>query len=80
MRCAPRKRRTPGQKSIEHFTGIFEGCSTIEDQLIKGPKSLGRNVATYDPARAQDLHRAHGEESDLAGSDAGLGARSMARR
>jgi hypothetical protein len=42
-----------GQKSIEHFTGIFEGCSTIEDQLIKGPKSLGQNVATFDPARAQ---------------------------
>jgi len=44
-----------GQKSIEHFTGIFEGCSTIEDQLIKGPKSLGRNVATYDPALATAL-------------------------
>jgi imidazolonepropionase-like amidohydrolase len=44
-----------GQKSIEHFTGIFEGCSTIEDQLIKGPKSLGVNVKTYDPARAQAL-------------------------
>ena len=44
-----------GQKSIEHFTGIFEGCSTIEEQLLKGPKTLGRNVATYDPARAQAL-------------------------
>jgi imidazolonepropionase-like amidohydrolase len=44
-----------GQKSIEHFTGIFEGCSTIEDQLIKGPKSLGQNVATFDPARAKAL-------------------------
>ena len=44
-----------GQRSIEHFTGIFEGCSTIEDQLIKGPKSLGRNVSTFDPARAQRL-------------------------
>jgi imidazolonepropionase-like amidohydrolase len=44
-----------GQKSIEHFTGIFEGCSTIEDQLIKGPKSLGVNVKTYDPARAEAL-------------------------
>ena len=42
-----------GQKSIEHFTGIFEGCTTIEDQLLKGPKSLGRNVAAYDPARAK---------------------------
>jgi imidazolonepropionase-like amidohydrolase len=44
-----------GQKSIEHFTGIFEGCSTIEDQLLKGPKGLGLNVKTYDPVRAQAL-------------------------
>jgi imidazolonepropionase-like amidohydrolase len=44
-----------GQRSIEHFTGIFEGCSTIEDQLIKGPKSLGRNVSTYDATRAREL-------------------------
>lgn len=44
-----------GQKSIEHFTGVFEGCSTIEDQLLKGPKSLGRNVSTYDAARAKAL-------------------------
>jgi len=44
-----------GQKSIEHFTGIFEGCSTIEDQLLKGPKGLGLNVKTYDPGRAKTL-------------------------
>lgn len=44
-----------GQGSIEHFTGIFEGCSTIEDQLITGAKSLGQNVRTYDPARARTL-------------------------
>jgi imidazolonepropionase-like amidohydrolase len=44
-----------GQKSIEHFTGIFEGCSTIEDQQIKGPKGLGLNVKTHDPARAKAL-------------------------
>ncbi len=44
-----------GQKSIEHFTGIFEGCSTIEDQLLKGPKSLGQNVSTYDAGRAKTL-------------------------
>src|SRR6202789_2019934 len=44
-----------GQKSIEHFTGIFEGCSTIEDQLIKGPKTLGLNVKNYDAARAKAL-------------------------
>lgn len=44
-----------GQKSIEHFTGIFEGCTGIEDDLIKGPKSLGLNVKNYDPARAKAL-------------------------
>lgn len=44
-----------GQKSIEHFTGIFEGASTIEDQLITGPKSLGVNVRTFDAGRAQQL-------------------------
>jgi imidazolonepropionase-like amidohydrolase len=44
-----------GQKSIEHFTGVFEGCSTIEEQLIKGPKSLGQNVKTFDAGRARTL-------------------------
>jgi imidazolonepropionase-like amidohydrolase len=44
-----------GQKSIEHFTGIFEGCTAIEDQLIKGPKGLGLNVRNYDPVRAKAL-------------------------
>ena len=44
-----------GQKSIEHFTGIFEGASTIEDRLITGPKSLGVNVKTFDPQRARQL-------------------------
>ncbi|MDP9095871.1 MAG: amidohydrolase family protein [Pseudomonadota bacterium] len=44
-----------GQKSIEHLTGIFEGASTIEDQLISGPKSLGVNVKTFDPERARRL-------------------------
>jgi len=45
-----------GQKSIEHFTGVFEGCSTIEDQLVTGsPRGPGPNVRAYDPARAQKL-------------------------
>ena len=44
-----------GQKSIEHFTGIFEGSTPIEDDLLKGPKSLGLNVKNYDPARAKTL-------------------------
>ena len=44
-----------GQRSIEHFTGVFEGCSTDEDALLKGPKGPSRVVATYDPARAVAL-------------------------
>jgi imidazolonepropionase-like amidohydrolase len=44
-----------GQKSIEHFTGIFEGSTAIEDALLKGPKSLGLNVKNYDPVRAKTL-------------------------
>jgi imidazolonepropionase-like amidohydrolase len=44
-----------GQKSIEHFTGIFEGCTPIEDRLLKGPKTLGLNVKNYDPERAKAL-------------------------
>ncbi|MBV8495868.1 MAG: amidohydrolase family protein [Gammaproteobacteria bacterium] len=45
-----------GQKSIEHFTGIFEACSTIEDKLVTGtPRGPGPNVKTYDPARARTI-------------------------
>jgi len=44
-----------GQKSIEHFTGVFEGCSPIEDELMKGPKGPGKFVATFDEARATAL-------------------------
>jgi imidazolonepropionase-like amidohydrolase len=44
-----------GQRSIEHLTGIFEASSTMEDQLMKGPKGPGRFVETYDPARARNL-------------------------
>ncbi len=44
-----------GQKSIEHFTGIFEACTTIEDELLKGPKGLGLNVKNYDAARAKSV-------------------------
>jgi imidazolonepropionase-like amidohydrolase len=44
-----------GQKSIEHFTGVFEGCSPLEDQFMKGPKGPGKFVATYDDARATSL-------------------------
>ena len=48
---------TAGQKSIEHLTGVFEGCSTIEDELMKQPRGPGRGkfLSTYDPKRAQEL-------------------------
>jgi imidazolonepropionase-like amidohydrolase len=44
-----------GQKSVEHLTGVLEGCSRVEDELMKGPKGPGRFVETYDDARANSL-------------------------
>ncbi len=46
-----------GQKSIEHLTGVFEGCSTMEDELMKAPRGPGRAryLSTYDPAKAKSL-------------------------
>ena len=46
-----------GQKSVEHLTGVFEGCSTVEDELMAAPRGPGRGrfLATYDPARAKAL-------------------------
>lgn len=46
-----------GQKSIEHLTGVFEGCSTVEDELMKAPRGPGRGrfLSTYDPAKAKAL-------------------------
>jgi len=44
-----------GQKSIEHYTGIFEGCSTIEDELLKGPKGPRRVVETYSAPKCAAL-------------------------
>jgi len=40
-----------GQKSFEHLIGIFEGSSPLEDQFIKGAKTEGQFLSTYDPAR-----------------------------
>jgi imidazolonepropionase-like amidohydrolase len=40
-----------GQKSFEHLIGIFEASSTVEDELLKGPKGPGRFLETYDPTR-----------------------------
>jgi imidazolonepropionase-like amidohydrolase len=46
-----------GQKSFEHLIGIFEGSSTIEDELLKGPKGPGRFLETYDSAKEAALIR-----------------------
>jgi len=40
-----------GQKSMEHLIGIFESSSTVEDELLTGPKSPGRFLDTYDATR-----------------------------
>jgi imidazolonepropionase-like amidohydrolase len=44
-----------GQKSIEHYTGIFEGCSTKEDELLKGPKGPRRVLETYSEPKCAAL-------------------------
>jgi imidazolonepropionase-like amidohydrolase len=40
-----------GQKSFEHLIGIFEASSTVEDNLLTGPKSPGRFLDTYDATK-----------------------------
>lgn len=40
-----------GQKSFEHLIGVFEGSSTAEDELLKGPKGPARFLDTYDAAK-----------------------------
>jgi imidazolonepropionase-like amidohydrolase len=44
-----------GQKSFEHLIGVFEGSSTAEEELRKGPKGPGRFLETYDAAREAAL-------------------------
>jgi imidazolonepropionase-like amidohydrolase len=44
-----------GMRSFEHLIGIFEGSSSAEDNFLKGNKTEGRFLATYDPARAASL-------------------------
>ena len=44
-----------GMKSFEHLIGIFEGSSPAEDHFLKGNKTEGRFLATYDEARAASL-------------------------
>jgi len=42
-------------KSFEHLIGIFEASSPAEDDFLKGNKSEGKFLATYDEARASRL-------------------------
>src|SRR5467141_2663650 len=44
-----------GMKSFEHLIGIFEGSSPAEDEFLKGNKTEGKFLATYDAARAAAL-------------------------
>ncbi len=44
-----------GMKSFEHLIGIFEGSSPNEDDFLKGGKTEGRFLASYDSERAAAL-------------------------
>jgi imidazolonepropionase-like amidohydrolase len=44
-----------GQKSFEHLIGIFEGSSTREDEFLKGEKSPGRFLDSFDETRLAGL-------------------------
>jgi imidazolonepropionase-like amidohydrolase len=44
-----------GQKSFEHLIGLFEGSSTAEDELLKGPKGAARFLETYDASKEAAL-------------------------
>jgi imidazolonepropionase-like amidohydrolase len=46
---------TKGQKSFEHLIGVFEGSSTAENALLKGPKGPARFLETYDGAKEAAL-------------------------
>src|SRR5690242_2350032 len=44
-----------GMKSFEHLIGVFEGSSPAEEDFLKGGKTEGKFLATYDEARAASL-------------------------
>jgi imidazolonepropionase-like amidohydrolase len=44
-----------GQKSFEHLIGVFEGSSSVEDELLAGPKGPARFLDTYDAANEASL-------------------------
>ncbi len=44
-----------GMKSFEHLIGIFEGSSPLEEEFLKGNKSEGKFLSTFDAGRASAL-------------------------
>ena len=46
-----------GQRSFEHLIGVFEGSTTIEDELLKGPKGPAKFLAGYDAGKEAELIR-----------------------
>ena len=44
-----------GMKSFEHLIGIFEGSSPLEEEFLKGNKSEGKFLSTFDAGRAAKL-------------------------
>ena len=69
-----------GQKSFEHLIGIFEGSSPLEDAVHQ--RTEDRKPVSFDvrPQARRGALRAAGKESDVAMSDAGLGARRQSDR
>jgi imidazolonepropionase-like amidohydrolase len=50
-----REMSAAGQRSFEHLIGIFEGSSPREDAFLKGEKSPGRFLESFDDTRAAAL-------------------------
>jgi hypothetical protein len=44
-----------GQKSIEHFMGVLEGCSSQEDRLLEGVEDTKLMLSSYDDAKCRGL-------------------------
>ena len=44
-----------GQQSFEHLIGLFEGSSTVEDALMKGPKGPARFLETFNAEKEAAL-------------------------
>ena len=46
---------TLGQKSIEHFMGVLEGCSNQEDRLLKGVEDTKLLLSSFDEVKCRKL-------------------------